>query len=199
MKIFCGTGHSDLANRVCSYLDVTPGEIDCRIFPDGEINVSIKEDIRGNDIFIIQPTCHPVNQNIMELLIIIDAFKRASAKRVTAVIPYFGYARQDRKHEGRVPITAKLVANLLVSAGTERLLTIDLHSSQIQGFFDIPVDHLFAAPVLIEYIKSKNLKNMCVVAPDAGSIKMSNAFAKRLDADFQDFVAEILKTMRIDV
>jgi len=184
MKIFCGNANKPLAEKVCNYLDVPLGEVTVRAFPDGETNVAIREDIRGNDIFIIQPTCDPVNDNLMELLIMVDAFRRASAKRVTAVVPYFGYARQDRKHEGRVPITAKLVANLIASAGTERILTVDLHSAQIQGFFDIPVDHLFAAPVLIEHIKKKGLDNICVVAPDPGSIKMSNAFAKRLDADF---------------
>lgn len=184
MKVFGGNAHPELTAAVCDFLDVPQGKITIKRFPDGEIGIVIDEDIRGNDIFFVQPTCNPVNENLMELLIAIDAFKRASAKRFTAVIPYYGYARQDRKHEGRVPITAKLAANLLEAAGVDRMLTIDLHSSQIQGFFDLPVDHLFAAPVLIDYIKSKNLENMCVVAPDAGSIKMSNAFAKRLNAGF---------------
>ena len=184
MKIFGGNANPGLTAEVCRFLDVTQGKITIKRFPDGEIGIVIDEDIRGNDIFFIQPTCDPVNQNLMELLVAIDAFKRASAKRFTAVIPYYGYARQDRKHEGRVPITAKLVANLLIAAGLDRLLTIDLHSSQIQGFFDLPVDHLFAAPVLIDYIRSKQLEDMCVVAPDPGSIKMSNAFAKKLNAGF---------------
>jgi len=184
MKVFGGNANPDLTEQVCNFLDVPQGKITIKRFPDGEIGIVIDEDIRGNDIFFIQPTCNPVNENLMELLIAIDAFKRASAKRFTAVIPYYGYARQDRKHEGRVPITAKLAANLLEAAGTDRILTIDLHSSQIQGFFDMPVDHIFAAPVLIEHVKSKKLENMCIVAPDPGSIKMSNAFAKRLDAGF---------------
>ena len=184
MKIFGGNANQKLTEEVCGFLDVPQGDIVIKRFPDGEIGVVINEDIRGNDIFFIQPTCDPINESLMELLVAIDAFKRASVKRFTAVIPYYGYARQDRKHEGRVPITAKLVANLLVAAGIDRLLTIDLHSSQIQGFFDLPVDHLFAAPVLIDYIRSKQLENICVVAPDPGSIKMANAFAKRLDAGF---------------
>jgi len=184
MKVFGGNAHPRLTEEICRYLEVKPGKIVLDRFPDGEIKVVIEEDIRGNDIFFIQPTCDPVNENLMELLVAIDAFKRASAKRFTAVIPYYGYARQDRKHEGRVPITAKLVANLLTAAGVDRLLTVDLHSSQIQGFFDIPVDHLFAAPVLIRYMQEKELENLCVVAPDPGSIKMANAFAKRLNAAF---------------
>ncbi|MFH1709411.1 MAG: ribose-phosphate pyrophosphokinase [Planctomycetota bacterium] len=184
MKVFSGNANRGLADKVAAYLQVPLGAMTVSRFPDGEINVVIEEDIRGSDCFVIQPTCHPVNENLMELLVTIDAFKRASAKRVTAVIPYYGYARQDRKHEGRVPITAKLVANLLVSAGVDRILAVDLHSAQIQGFFDIPVDHLYAAPILIRHIRDKKLDNLCVVAPDAGSLKMSNAFARRLNAGF---------------
>lgn len=184
MKIFAGNASPELAQEVCDYLNISLGEIKVTRFPDSETNVVIEENIRGNDIFIIQSTCHPVNENLVDLLVMVDAFKRASAQRVTAVIPYFGYARQDRKHEGRVPITAKLVANLIAGSGVDRILTVDLHSSQIQGFFDIPVDHLFAAPVLLKYIRSKDLKDMCVVAPDPGSIKMSNAFARKLNAGF---------------
>ena len=153
-----------------------------KAFPDGETFVKINENIRGQDVFIIQPTCPPTNSNLMELLITVDAAKRASAKRITAVIPFFGYARQDRKDQPRVPITAKLVANLLAAAGVNRVLTMDLHAGQIQGFFDIPVDHLYAAPVLIGYLRERGIENLTVVSPDVGGLKMSDAYAKALDA-----------------
>jgi len=173
LKIFTGRAHPELARRKCEYLDLPLGRLTIGNFPDGEISCKIEEDVRGRDVFIVQPTCTPVNENLMELLILIDSFKRASAERITAVTPYYGYARQDRKDEGRVPITAKLVANLITRAGANRLLAMDLHAHQIQGFFDIPVDHLFAAPVIYQYIKSLGLdESECVVvSPDEGSIK----------------------------
>jgi len=180
--IFTGNANRFLAERIAKYLDKPLGIMDVSRFTDGEIFVKIEENSRGKDVFIIQPTCSPVNENLMELLIILDAFRRASPRRITAVLPYYGYARQDRKDKPRVPITAKLVANLLVAAGAQRILTMDLHAAQIQGFFDIPVDHLFAAPVIINYLKSKDLKNPVIVAPDVGSVKMARSFAKRLNA-----------------
>jgi len=180
--IFTGNANRLLAERIAKYLEKPLGIMDVSRFTDGEIFVKIEENSRGKDVFIIQPTCSPVNENLMELLIILDAFRRASPRRITAVLPYYGYARQDRKDKPRVPITAKLVANLFVAAGAQRILTMDLHAAQIQGFFDIPVDHLFAAPVIINYLKSKNLKNPVIVAPDVGSVKMARSFAKRLNA-----------------
>ena len=182
MKILAGTAHRDLAERIA----VKAGEKLCDVqisrFPDGEIFVKIVEHVRGRDVYIIQPTSYPPNENLMELLIMIDAAKRASASRITAVMPFYGYARQDRKDQPRVPITAKLVANLLVAAGTNRLLTMDLHAQQIQGFFDIPVDHLYAAPVFVKYLRDKNLKDLVVVAPDTGGMKLAAAYADMLDA-----------------
>jgi ribose-phosphate pyrophosphokinase len=173
LKVFSGRANPDLANRMCEYLRLSPGRITIKSFPDGEISCKIDEDVRGRDVFIVQPTCPPVNQNLMELLILIDSFKRASAGQVTAVIPYFGYARQDRKDEGRVPITAKLAANIIARAGADRVLTMDLHAAQIQGFFDIPVDHLYAAPVIDGYFRQKGFVDdeIVVVSPDEGSIK----------------------------
>jgi ribose-phosphate pyrophosphokinase len=173
LKIFTGRAHPELARRMCDYLDLPLGRLTIANFADGEISCKIEEDVRGRDVFIVQPTCTPVNENLMELLIMIDSFKRASAERITAVIPYFGYARQDRKDEGRVPITAKLVADVITRAGANRVLAMDLHAHQIQGFFDIPVDHLFAAPVIYQYIKSLALNedDCVVVSPDEGSIK----------------------------
>lgn len=159
----------------------TLGEVSLTRFPDGEVFVRIVENIRGQDVFIVQPTCPPPNENIMELLIMIDAARRASADRITAVIPYFGYARQDRKDQPRVPITAKLVANLLVAAGTDRVLTLDLHAQQIQGFFDIPVDHLYASPVIVNYLREKKIDDLVVVSPDPGGLKMAYAYATMLD------------------
>ena len=183
MKIFSGSAHPELADEIAKYLHVKRSDADLKTFPDGETFVKINENIRGRDVFIIQPTCPPSNQNLMELLIMVDAAKRASAERITAVVPYFGYARQDRKDQPRVPITSKLVANLMTAAGIHRVLTVDLHAGQIQGFFDIPVDHLYAAPVLIKYLKSKELsKNLVVVSPDVGAVKIARAFSDALDA-----------------
>lgn len=183
MRLVAGNAHPELATAISRYLGQPLTECEVGRFPDSETKVRILEDVRGKDCFVIQPTCPPVNENVMELLFIIDALRRASAERINAVIPYFGYARQDRKHEGRVPISAKLVANMLVTAGADRVLALDLHATQIQGFFDIPLDHLFAAPVMIDYIRSLGLSDLVMMAPDAGGIKMVNAFAKRLGAD----------------
>lgn len=182
MKVFTGNSNSALAEEICQYLKIPLGEATAGTFSDGEIMVQINENVRGKDIFVIQSFSNPVNKHIMELLIMIDAFKRASAYRITAVIPYFGYARQDRKVQPRVPITAKLVADLVTASGTNRVLTIDLHVGQIQGFFNIPVDNLFATPVLLEYLKTKNLKDLVVVSPDAGGVERARAFAKKLKA-----------------
>src|SRR5271169_4806048 len=180
MKIFSGSAHRDLAQRICQSIGAPLGDAVVSSFPDGETRVKINENIRGRDVFIVQPTCPPTNQNWMELFILIDAARRASAYRITAVIPYFGYARQDRKDQPRVPITAKLVANLLVAAGASRVLTLDLHAQQIQGFFDIPVDHLYAAPVMYEYLKQKQLTDLVVVSPDVGGVKMAYAYSQVL-------------------
>jgi ribose-phosphate pyrophosphokinase len=182
LKIFSGNSNSKLAHDICEALGVPMGLARVSQFEDGETMVRINENIRGEDIFVIQPTQAPA-VNLMELLVLVDACKRASARRVTAVVPYFGYARQDRKDQPRVSITAKLVSNLITVAGADRVLTMDLHSSQIQGFFDIPFDHLFAAPVLIEEYKNRKLPDLTVVAPDIGSVKMARAYAKRLGAD----------------
>jgi ribose-phosphate pyrophosphokinase len=171
-----------LAERIANKAGVELCDVQISRFPDGEIFVKIVENVRGRDVFIIQPTSYPPNENLMELLIMVDAARRASASRITAVLPFYGYARQDRKDQPRVPITAKLVANLLVAAGTSRLLTMDLHAQQIQGFFDIPVDHLYAAPVFVKYLREKDLKNLVVVAPDTGGMKLAAAYADLLDA-----------------
>lgn len=186
MKILSGTAHPALADRICQYLGITRTDATVNAFPDGETFVKINENIRGGDVFIVQPTCPPTNHNIMELLIMVDAARRASAERITAVIPFFGYARQDRKDQPRVPITAKLVANLLTAAGVHRVLTVDLHAGQIQGFFDIPVDHLYALPVLVRHFREKGLgdDNCIVVSPDVGGIKMTHAFSKALGSNF---------------
>jgi ribose-phosphate pyrophosphokinase len=181
LKIFCGNSNPALAKEICQYLDVPLGEADVVSFPDGESFVRINENIRGADVFIIQSTCNPANQNLMELFIMIDAARRASANRITAVIPFYGYARQDRKDQPRVPITSKLVANLLVSAGANRVLTVDLHAQQIQGFFDIPVDHLYASPVLFQYLKDIDTTNLSLFSPDVGGMKMASAYANMLD------------------
>ena len=180
LKIFCGNSNPALAKEICEYLKVPLGKADVVSFPDGESFVRINENVRGADVFIIQSTCNPANQNLMELFIMIDAARRASAKRITAVIPFYGYARQDRKDQPRVPITSKLVANLLVSAGTDRVLTVDLHAQQIQGFFDIPVDHLYASPVLFQYLKDIDTKNLTLFSPDVGGMKMASAYAGML-------------------
>jgi ribose-phosphate pyrophosphokinase len=182
MKIFCGSAHRQLAQRICDFVGVPLGDATVSSFPDGETFVKINENIRGRDVFLVQPTCPPTNQNLMELLIMVDAAKRASAARITAVIPFFGYARQDRKDQPRVPITAKLVANLLNAAGVDRVLTMDLHAQQVAGFFDIPVDHLFAAPVVIRYLRSKGIANPVVVSPDVGGLKMASAYSQALGA-----------------
>ncbi len=182
MKILAGRAHTDLAERIAKAAGTELCGAEISQFPDGEIFVKITENIRGQDVYIVQPTSFPPNDNLMELLIMIDAAKRASAKRITAVMPYYGYARQDRKDQPRVPITAKLVANLLVAAGTNRLLTMDLHAQQIQGFFDIPVDHLYAAPVIVKYLREKTPDNLVVVAPDTGGMKVAAAYADMLGA-----------------
>ncbi len=183
MKIFSGSAHRELARRIAEYCKVPLGDATVDSFPDGETMVKINENIRGRDVYLVQPTCPPTNQNLMELLIMVDAARRASASRITAVVPFFGYARQDRKDQPRVPITAKLVANLLTAAGVERVLTMDLHAQQVAGFFDIPVDHLFAAPVIIKYLRDKNLDNPVIVSPDVGGLKMANAYSQALGAD----------------
>jgi ribose-phosphate pyrophosphokinase len=182
LKIFTGNSNPELAKKIAKFLKVPLGDALVTTFSEGEIRVKINEDVRGRDVFIVQSTCPPTNNNLMELLIMIDAMKRASARRITAVVPYFGYARQDRKDQPRVPITAKLVANLLVTAGSDRVLTMDLHASQIQGFFDIPLDHLFAVKVVVDYFKAKKIKDLVVASPDVGGIKMARAYAKKLNA-----------------
>jgi ribose-phosphate pyrophosphokinase len=182
MKIFSGSSNPGLAREICDYLGEPPGQSEIRRFSDGEILFRINENIRGRDVFVIQSTCPPVNETIMELLIMVDAFLRSSAHRITVVLPYYGYSRQDRKAEPRVPITAKLVANLLTTAGVGRVLCTDLHAGQIQGYFDIPVDNLFAAPVLLEYFRKKKLYEPVIISPDAGGVERARAFAKRLDA-----------------
>jgi len=180
LLVFSGRANEDLAREICQYMNIPLGQNVIKDFSDGEVYVRIEENVRGGDVFVIQPTCSPGNTNLMELLIMIDALRRSSAKRITAVIPYFGYARQDRKCEPRVPITSKLVADLLYTSGCDRVLTVDLHAGQIQGFFNIPVDHLFAVKVLISYIKSLNLPNIVVISPDAGGVERARAYAKRL-------------------
>lgn len=183
LAIFSGNAHPELAKSICKYLKVKLSNALVGRFSEGEIRVKINDNVRGKDVFIVQPTCPPPNDNLMELLIMIDALKRSSSQRITAVVPYFGYARQDRKDQPRVPITAKLVANLLTTAGADRILTMDLHAGQIQGFFDIPVDHLLAVGVFIDYLLKLKLKDAVVVSPDVGGIKMARAYAKRLSAD----------------
>jgi ribose-phosphate pyrophosphokinase len=184
LQVFAGNAHPDLAHKICAYLGIPLGDAYIGRFPDGEIDVKINDDVRGSDVFVVQTTCTPVNENLMELLIMIDTLRRASARRITAVIPYYGYARKDRKDEGRVPITAKLVANLLVTAGVQRVISVDLHASQIQGFFDIPVDHLYATPVFFRYLKDLEIPDMIIVAPDAGSIKMNRAYAREFKTEY---------------
>src|SRR5512146_1296319 len=181
-KVFTGTSNPDLAREVCSHLEIPLGQADLRQFSDGEIYVQIQENVRGGDVFVIQPTCNPVAHNLMQLLLMMDALKRASARRITAVIPYFGYARQDRKDKPRVPISSKLVADLLTTAGADRALVVDLHAPQIQGFFNIPVDHLFASPVLVDHFRELNLPAMTVVSPDAGGAERARFFAKKMDS-----------------
>jgi ribose-phosphate pyrophosphokinase len=182
LKLFSGNANRSLAEEIAQCLALKLGDAEVSRFSDGEIFVRINENVRGQDVFVIQPTCPPVNDTLMELLVMIDAFRRASARRITAVLPYYGYARQDRKVQPRVPITAKLVADLITAAGTHRVLALDLHAGQIQGFFNIPVDHLFANPVLIDYLAKKELKDPVLVSPDAGGVERARAIAKRLKA-----------------
>ena len=181
VKIYSGNSNPALAKAICQYIGINLGRCNVSQFPDGETFVKIDENVRGSDVFVIQSTCPPANHYLMELFIMIDALRRASAARITAVIPFYGYARQDRKDQPRVPITAKLVANLLIAAGANRVLTMDLHAQQIQGFFDIPVDHLYASPVQLDYIRSLELENLTVVSPDAGGIKRAHDIATTLD------------------
>jgi ribose-phosphate pyrophosphokinase len=182
IKVFTGNANPSLAKEICQKMNIHPGNALVGRFSDGEINVQIVDNVRGMDVFVVQPTSSPVNRHLMELLIMIDALKRASAARITAVLPYYGYSRQDRKVQPRVPITSKLVADLITAAGANRVLTVDLHAGQIQGFFNIPVDNLFAAPVLLEYLRSMKFSKLTVVSPDAGGVERARAFAKRLNA-----------------
>jgi ribose-phosphate pyrophosphokinase len=183
LKIFSGNANLALAQEISAYLGQNLGEATVSSFSDGEVRVKIDENVRGADVFVVQSCCQPVNDSLMELLIIIDALKRSSANRITAVIPYFGYARQDRKDQPRVPITAKLVADLITTAGADRVLTMDLHAGQIQGFFNVPVDHLYALPVLLDYVKKQKISDLVVVSPDAGGVERARAFAKRIQAN----------------
>jgi len=183
LKVFSGSAHPELTREIAAFLGIKVGQARLRRFPDSEVSFQIDENIRGTDVFVVQPTCSPVDQHIMEMLVMIDAFRRSSAARITAVIPYYGYARQDRKDKPRVPISAKLVANILSAAGTNRVLTMDLHKAQIQGFFDIPVDHLFAAPVIIDYLSRLDHPKVTMVSPDAGGAERARAYAKRLGAE----------------
>ena len=182
LRLFTGRANPRLACGICDYLRIEPGRIEVSDFSDGEAFVQIQENIRGQDVFLVQSTCHPVNHHLMELLIMADACRRASAARITAVIPYFGYSRQDRKDRPRVPITAKLVADLIAAAGVNRVLALDLHAGQLQGYFNMPVDHLFAAPVLVDHFRQQELRDLTIVAPDAGGVERAAAYAKRLDA-----------------
>ena len=187
IKVFAGRGSTDLANRVCRQMGIELCAARTTVFPDGELIVKLEEDVRGRDCYVVLSTCEPVNDNLMELCVAIDCLRRASAGRITAVIPYYGYARQDRKDEGRVPITAKLVANMIVAAGAHRVMSIDLHAAQIQGFFDIPVDHLSATPVFVEYFrklkKTGELSDLCLVSPDVGNVKVAESMANLLGGD----------------
>ena len=193
-KIFSGTANEALADEVCAFLGLSRGQAMLTRFSDGEAYVQIQENVRGSDVFVLQPTCRPVDEHIMELLLIIDALKRASARRITAVIPYFGYARQDRKDKPRVPISSKLVADVLTTAGADRALIVDLHAPQLQGFFNIPVDHLFASPVLVDYFKMLNLPDLTVVSPDAGGVERARFFAKKMDS-----ALAIVDKRRVDI
>jgi ribose-phosphate pyrophosphokinase len=203
LKIFAGSAHPDLAKDIADFLGVKPGQARLRRFPDTEVSFQIDENIRGTDVFVVQPTCAPVDQHLVELMIMIDAFRRSSAARITAVLPYYGYARQDRKDKPRVPISAKLVANVLSAAGTHRVLTMDLHKAQIQGFFDIPTDHLFAAPVILDYLARLDTSNLTMVAPDAGGAERARAYAKRLGGELavidkrrsEDGTAEVMNVI----
>jgi ribose-phosphate pyrophosphokinase len=193
-KIFSGTANEPLADEVCHFLGMQRGQAQLTRFADGEAYVQIQENVRGGDVFVMQPTCRPVDEHLMELLLMIDALKRASARRITAVIPYFGYARQDRKDKPRVPISSKLVADVLTTAGANRALIVDLHTPQLQGFFNIPVDHLFASPVLVDHFRKLSLPNLTVVSPDAGGVERARFFAKKVDA-----ALAIVDKRRVDV
>ncbi|HTS63721.1 MAG TPA: ribose-phosphate pyrophosphokinase [Candidatus Acidoferrales bacterium] len=182
LKVFAGNANPALATQICCELSIEQSSATVKQFSDGEIRLQLNENVRGEDVFVIQPTCQPVDRNIMELLLMLDALKRSSAQRITAVLPYYGYARQDRKDKPRVPISARLVAALLETAGASRVLTLDLHAAQIQGFFDIPVDHLFAMPVMIDYFRALDIPDLTVVSPDAGGVERARAFAKRLNS-----------------
>ncbi len=182
LRVFSGSANPELAERICEHLRLPLGKVNLRRFSDGEVHLQINENVRGKDVFVVQPTCTPVDRHLMELLLMLDALRRASAKRVTAVLPYYGYSRQDRKDRPRVPISAKLVASLLVAAGADRILSLDLHAAQIQGFFDIPVDHLYGRPVLVEYLEQLDLPQVKVISPDAGGVERARALAKRLSA-----------------
>ena len=203
LKVFSGSAHPLLAREIADYLGISVGQARLRRFPDTEVSFQIDENIRGTDVFIVQPTSAPVDEHLVELMIMIDAFRRSSAARITAVIPYYGYARQDRKDKPRVPISAKLVANVLSAAGTNRVLTMDLHKAQIQAFFDIPVDHLFAAPVIIEYLSRRGYPDLTIVSPDAGGAERARAYAKRLGAELavidkrrtEDGTAEVMNVI----
>ena len=197
LQLFTGNANPALATEIASHLDMEVGNCMVKQFADGEIYLQIQENVRGGDVFVIQPTCTPVERNLMELLLMIAALKRASAERITAVLPYYGYARQDRKDKPRVPISARLVAALLETAGADRVLTLDLHAAQIQGFFDIPVDHLFASPVMIEHFRAQNVSGMTVVSPDAGGVERARAFAKRLNAPLAIIEANIAEVMNV--
>ncbi len=183
LVVFSGSSCEPLTESICAYLGIDRGDAHVGRFPDGEIDIKIRRDVRGADVFVVQTGADPVNDNILELLLLVDTLKRASAGRITAVIPYYAYARKDRKDEGRVPISAKLVADLISKAGTNRVITVDLHAAQIQGFFDVPVDHLFAMPVFLDHFQKLDIPNVCVVAPDVGSIRLNRAFARRLNCD----------------
>jgi ribose-phosphate pyrophosphokinase len=202
LKVFSANGNPALAGAICAYLRVPLGEWKLTRFADGEVYCQILENVRGTDVFIVQPTCPPVNENLMELLIAIDALKRSSAHRITAVLPYYGYARQDRKDKPRVPITAKLVADLLQAAGAQRILTMDLHAPAIQGFFDIPVDHLFAAPVILDWVRGQGFGDLVIVSPDAGGVERARFYAKQLGAglaiiDKRRVEANVAQTMNV--
>ncbi len=200
MRIFSGNANRPLAEKIATYINQPLGDVTIGRFPDGEVFVKYIENLRGKDVYIIQPTCKPPNENLMELLIMMDAARRASAARITAVMPFFGYARQDRKDQPRVPITAKLVANLLVAAGANRLLTMDLHSQQIQGFFDIPVDHLFASPVIVKYLREKkNFSKLVIVAPDTGGLKMAHGYSTMMNAGLAIVAKQRKTATEIDV
>ena len=181
--VFSGSSNPALAESICNYLNLELGKAEITCFPDGEKHIKLESDVRGRDVYVIQPTCPPVDENLMELLIFLDCVRRASAARITAVIPYFGYARQDRKAAGRVPVTAKLTANIITSAGADRVLAMDLHAKQLQGFFDIPVDHLTAEPVLVKYLKGKRIADLTVVAPDVGNMKTASSYVSALGTD----------------